>query len=193
MQIIAKFPKKKKWTFQDLQNIQYFPYDVRIKIELIKHRIYVGIDTKIRHQEILSNTLTDIGSFVKKYKLGKTYFTPTAIKIDDGTILKPDILFISVSKYNSIKEDCIETAPELVIEVLSRANYKKLREAKKQLYADFGVQEYWEINTTKRKIKIETLDDTTKEYTTFSEARKKGTIKSKVLEGLEIDIENIFE
>jgi Uma2 family endonuclease len=102
-------------------------------------------------------------------------------------------LFISVSKYNSIKEDCIETAPELVIEVLSRANYKKLREAKKQLYADFGVQEYWEINTTKRKIKIETLDDTTKEYTTFSEARKKGTIKSKVLEGLEIDIENIFE
>lgn len=193
MQIIAKFPKNKKWTFQDLQNIQYFPYDIRIKIELINRKIYAGKNPKLRHQEILSNALTDVGSFVKKNKLGRTYFTPTALKIDDGTVLKPDILFISVSKYDSIKDDHIETAPELVIEVISRSNYKKLREAKKKQYADFGVQEYWEIHTTKRKIIVETLDETTQEFTVFSEARKTGTIKSKVLEGLEIDIENIFE
>ena len=192
LQIVAKFPKKKRWTFHDLQNITYFPADIRIKIELINYKIFIGMDPKLLHQEILTNVSAELNMFVRKNKLGKTYVAPSAIKIDDGTILKPDILYISVSKSHAITDDCIETAPELVIEVISPANYKKLRTQKKELYANFGVQEYWEIYPKKHKIVIETIDETTQTFVPYSEAKKVGSVKSKVLDGFELRLEDIF-
>ncbi len=56
-----------------------------------------------------------------------------------------------------ITEKGIYEAPDLMIEVISPANYKKLREEKKQKYADFGVREYWEIYPKKQKINVEVL------------------------------------
>lgn len=192
MEVIAKFPKNKKWTFTDLQNLDYFPPDLHIKIELLDYKIFVAMDPKLFHQEILSNIHIELGMFVKKNKLGKTYVAPTAIRIDEGTVLKPDILFISVAKYEVIQEDCIEVAPDLVIEVLSPSNYKKLREAKKAKYAEFGIKEYWEIHTKKQKIVIETLDEETHQFVLFSEAQKTGTVQSKILEGFALHLEDVF-
>lgn len=192
MQIIAKFPKNKKWTFADLQNLDYFPTELSIKIELLDYKIFVAMDPKLFHQEILSNIHIELGMFVKKNKLGKTYVAPTAIRIDEGTVLKPDILYISVAKYEGIREDCIEVAPDLVIEVLSPSNYKKLREKKKEKYAEFGIKEYWEIHTKKQKIIVETLDEETKQFVLFSEAKKTGSVQSKILEGFELNVTDVF-
>ncbi|MDX2302567.1 MAG: Uma2 family endonuclease [Microscillaceae bacterium] len=193
LEIIAKFPKNKKWTFEDLQNPTYFPPDLRVKVELLDYKIYVDMDPKPLHQEILSNIHIELGMFVKKNKLGKTYVAPVSLKINDGTTLKPDILYISLSKYEFIQENCIETAPELVIEILSPSNYRKLRTRKKQKYADFGVQEYWEISPKKQQISIEVLDAKTHSFVLYSEAKASGKVHSKVLEGFALDPADVFD
>jgi Uma2 family endonuclease len=97
---------------------------------------------------------------------------------------------------DKVSEKGIFTPPALVVEVISKSNYKKLREAKKQEYANFGVAEYWEIYPKKRKINVEILnenEDGTKNYTSFSSASKTGKIQSKVLEGFELAMEDVFD
>jgi Uma2 family endonuclease len=192
--IIAQFPARKKWTFNDLQDERVFPIDLRIRIEIINHKIYIMDPTPL-HQEILGMIYTYINLFVIQNKLGKVYPSPVSIKIDEGNVVKPDIIFLSVKRANYLTEKAIEGAPNLVVEVISKANYKKLRESKKRLYADFGVEEYWEVYPKKKKIKIETLqtnENGEKTYATYSEASKNGKIQSQVLAGFELDLINIF-
>jgi Uma2 family endonuclease len=192
--IIAKFPKNKKWTWTDLQNPLYFPKIVKFKVELLNYRIYI-MRPKAIHQEILTQLTIYLGMYVVPNRLGKLYVAPLGVHIEEGTTLEPDILFVSVERKDIVTPDGLNEPPELVIEVISKANYKKLREQKKEQYARFGVQEYWEIHPKKQRITIETLTQDAEgnpTYTLFSEANKTGKIQSQVIRGFEIDIETIF-
>jgi Uma2 family endonuclease len=190
--IVAQFPKTKKWTFDDLQNESIFPPETHVKIELHDYKIYImGLPTTT-HQKIL----TKISAFltIHTLKLGEVYVSPVHVKFGDGTVYSPDALYISFEMIAQnplmITEKSINGAPELVIEVISKSNYKKLREKKKQGYAQNGVLEYWEIRPKKRSVSIETLQNG--EYVLLSEATKTGTVKSAVLPDFTLDIETIF-
>lgn len=191
--IVRQFPRTKKWTFEDLQNTYLFPEEHLIKIELIDFKIYI-MDPNTTHQQLLTNLATFINMFVLTNKNGRTMVAPVAIKLDEGTVLKPDILFISIQQITDktieITENSIIGAPALVVEVLSPSNYKKLRELKKQKYAEAGVQEYWELRPKKKSITIEILEDGV--YKIFSQASKAGNIQSSVLEGFSLNVEDIF-
>jgi len=195
MAIIAQFPPDKKWTFSDLQNENIFP-ESNIRIEIIDNRIYVMKNPSTLHQRILTRTSRYIDTFVDENELGYVYVAPTSVKIDEDNNLEPDIIYISVAKSEHVTMRAIEAPPELVVEVISPANYKKLREEKKAKYAEFGVEEYWEIYPKKQLVRIETLqeneDTEEKEYQLYSEAKESGTVKSSVLVGFTLDIEKIF-
>ncbi|TAF68286.1 MAG: Uma2 family endonuclease [Cytophagales bacterium] len=117
-----------------MQNEQIFPPDLTIKIEIIKNRIYI-MDPSPIHQEILGMIYTYINMFVIQNKLGKVYPAPISVKIDENTVLKPDIVYLSVRKSSFLTNKGIEGgSPDIVVEVISKANYKKLRNLKKQIY-----------------------------------------------------------
>ncbi len=192
--IIAQFPKKHKWTWNDLQNPLIFPELVKFKVELLHHKIYI-MKPKPIHQEILTNLTVYMGMYVLPHGLGKLYVAPVGVHIDEGTVLEPDVMFISVARQHIMTEKGVVEAPDLVVEVISRANYKKLREKKKEQYALFGVQEYWEIHPKKKKVIIETLQveaDGTPRFEVYAEATKTGSVQSNVLAGFVLDIEKIF-
>ncbi len=194
--IVAQFPANKKWTFSDLQDENIFP-EVNIKKQLIDNKLHIMPNPSTLHQKILNLTSTYMTLFVNENNLGDVYVAPVSLKIDENNALEPDVIFISVSKQESISMQAIMVAPELVVEVISPSNYKKLREEKKTYYANFGVQEYWEIYPKKKQLKIEVLtknEDTQENiYQVFSEAQKTGEVRSKVLEGFTLDIEKIFK
>jgi Uma2 family endonuclease len=146
----------------------------------------------ITYQKILTNLVTEIGYFVRKNKLGEVYVAPVSVDLDENNHPEPDIIFIAISRINDlvIDEKAIKGAPDLVVEVISKANYKKLREAKKATYAEFGVTEYWEVRPKKQTITVEILENGA--YKLFSQAKKTGNIQSSVITGLELAIESIF-
>jgi len=197
LDIVAQFPEDKKWTFSDLENESIFPNDLMVKTHLIDNKLYIMPNPSPKHQKILNRTSTYMTLFVDENELGEMYVAPVSVKIDENTALEPDIIYISVAKLESVTMRAIEAAPELVVEVISPANYKKLREEKKAKYAEFGVEEYWEIYPKKKLVRIETLtenkDTNEKEYELFSEATETGKVKSKVLEGFSLDIEKVFK
>ncbi|TAE13792.1 MAG: Uma2 family endonuclease [Bacteroidetes bacterium] len=188
--IVGKFPKKKKWTFADLQNTYIFPAECGVKIELINYKIYI-MDPSYSHQKILTLLSAHLTMHVSLNNLGEVTNAPVAIKIDEGNVMKPDILYIALRQIQDKTVEITENngvtgAPELVVEVISPANYKKLRHAKKKRYAEAGVTEYWELKPKKKSITVEVLENG--EYKLFSEAKKTGTIQS----SFSVDIEKIF-
>lgn len=199
--IVTQFPVSKRWTVYDLENEYIFPPDSPFKIQIINYEIYLMRPT-LTHQEILTALTIHMGSYIMTHKLGKIYVAPVGLNISEKTILEPDILFVSVAKQHLVENDkSISKAPDLVVEVISPANYRKLREQKKQQYADFGVQEYWEIYPQKQKVKIETLQELTDEdtgetywgYQVHSEASESGEVESTVLTGFSLEVGQLFQ
>ncbi|GAB4398591.1 MAG: hypothetical protein OHK0053_17540 [Microscillaceae bacterium] len=193
--IIRLFPKNKKWTCEDLQNEAIFPPDLKVRMQLLQYKLYLMPRPSTTHQEILTNIATFLNAFVRTNKLGKVYVAPFGLHIDEGTCLEPDIVLVLKPQLEKVSEKGLYEAPALVVEVISRANYKKIREAKKAQYASFGIEEYWEIYPNKQAIQIEVLsrDEAGQPiYIPFSSATKEGEVQSKVITGFAMELEEVF-
>ncbi|TAG39681.1 MAG: Uma2 family endonuclease [Cytophagia bacterium] len=189
--IANRFPKNKLWTVQDLDT--YFPPDLSIKVEIIRNRLYIMPTPRENHQLISNELLFAFNVHVKKHKLGQMYHAPLDVMFDDNNTFQPDILFIKIERRaNAVSANGkIVIAPDLVVEIWSPSNRKKEREQKREMYESFGVTEYWSIYPKKKHITVEILNEIGK-YELFSEAKQTGKVQSKILDGFEIDIDELI-
>jgi Uma2 family endonuclease len=76
--------------------------------------------------------------------LGKVFFSPIDVYLNDKNVFQPDIIFVSKDRSEIIDwKKGIMGAPDLVIEVLSKGNEKYDLTEKKIVYEVSGVKEYW--------------------------------------------------
>lgn len=187
--IATHFPEDYKWTYKDIE--EYFPEDLKIKVEVINNKLYIMPSPNIEHQEISNEVSFQIGAFIRKHKLGKILYAPMDVRFDDNNTVQPDILFIAVGNYDILGGKIVEGLPDLCVEIWSPSNIKKDREMKEKLYESRSVKEYWQIKPKTQEVRIEILNEEDK-YELFSEAKEKGIVQSKVLKGFDLDIESIF-
>jgi len=87
----------------------------------------------------------------------------------DGVI--PDLVYLSNERRDEIATGArIYGAPNLVVEILSPGKQNKEHDRKKKLklYAKFGVEEYWIVDTRDRSIEVYRREaETLKLFTTF--------------------------
>lgn len=189
--IAGQFPSDHRWTYTDLQ--KYLPKNLKIKVEILNHQLFIMPSPNELHQFISGELEFALRSFIKQNKIhGKVYDAPFDVKIDENNVFQPDILYVSLSRYEIIHEKGINGAPDLVIEIWSESNSKKEREAKKALYAGHQVLEFWDVYPQKAHILVEVLDENGA-YQIFSEAQEKGAVHSKILAGFSIQLEDIFQ
>ncbi|MCU0389629.1 MAG: Uma2 family endonuclease [Thermoflexibacter sp.] len=183
-----QYPKDKLWTFSDLAIV--FPFEYKVKVEIINNQLYIMPTPTPEHQEITGEIYSLMKQFVKENSLGKVFIAPLEVVLDENNVLQPDILFVSEENKQIIGKKRIEGVPDIVVEVISPANYKKKREDKTKVYEKFGVKEYWEVKPNKKQVKIETLENG--KFEAFSEAKKEGNVFSKLLNGFKLAVESIF-
>jgi len=82
---------------------------------------------------------------------GQGCASPIDVVLADHTILQPDLVYVSKERRHIVK-DRIEGAPDLVIEILSENNVRLDRVDKLNLYAEYGVAEYWIVDPRERLI-----------------------------------------
>lgn len=187
--IARKFPKNHLWVYDDL--VTHFPSDSMIKVEIQNHKLCIMPSPQEIHQNIVGELFTTFRNFNKPRKLGKVIISPFDVLLDVQNVFIPDIIFVSVARKDILDGKKAVGAPDLVVEVWSPANKKKEREEKKEVYARNGVTEFWEIYPKQERVIVQTLN-TNQEYEVFSEAKKTGKVASQVLNGLEIDLTDIF-
>lgn len=112
-------------------------------VELIKGRLVVSPSPNVLHQTII--LLLSERLLAAARKTGSTAIVaPMDVTLSDDTILQPDLLYVSKARRAIIKER-VEGAPDLVIEIIS-GSARRDRVVKLDLYARYGVGEYWIVD-----------------------------------------------
>lgn len=178
--------QRKKYTYQDYLNL---PDDGK-RYEVINGELIMTPAPNIFHQTVLINFVNELKNFLNKEKLGKMLCAPTDVKLSDGNVVQPDIIFISQDNSNIVTENNVDGAPDLIIETLSPgAAYYDLIE-KKEIYERFEVKEYWIVDPKKRRVEI--YNNVDQHFELYQRIEGAGVVKSLVIKGFEITLENIF-
>ena len=92
----------------------------------------------LKHQEVVSNF--HIRLKTDPQNRCYTAISPTDVVIDDFNVVQPDVFV--VCDQSKLKETHVQGAPDLIVEVLSKATQLKDKREKKTLYERYGVREY---------------------------------------------------
>lgn len=120
-------------------------------VELIKGRFVVSPSPNVLHQTIILLLAESLLKASRKTG-GKALFAPMDVILSDDTILQPDLLYVSKLRRQIVKQR-VEGAPDLVIEIVSGTG-RRDRIAKLDLYAKYGVGEYWIVDPQAQHIEF---------------------------------------
>ncbi|MBF0536863.1 MAG: Uma2 family endonuclease [Nitrospirae bacterium] len=144
-----------------------------------------------RHQRIVVNIINLIYQHTKKTKAGEVFCSPLDVILKEGQQrLQPDLLFIRKDNMG-IFQDWIRGVPDMVCEIVSKGSHGKDTITKRKIYEKFRVPEYWIVIPELETIEVLTIEGDT--YELFSIAEGEGVVKSRVIEGLEVDVKDVFE
>lgn len=123
--------------------------------ELIHGRLMVADAPLVPHQAAVADLFRALDAHVRDHGLGRMWLAPLDVILDGGRaiVVQPDLLFISEAR-QSIVGDRVHGAPDLVIEVLSPNPRVGRVEVRLDLYARYGVGEYWLVHVPDRRIEI---------------------------------------
>jgi len=119
--------------------------------ELIGGEIVMTPSPSYKHQ----NTAIDISSkmkiFVEKKSAGIVLYE-FDVHLDDENVIRPDIIFVQNGRREIIKENWVDGAPDIVVEVLSPSTITKDTIIKRDMYEKYGVKEYWIVDPENEEI-----------------------------------------
>lgn len=183
---IEKIDKEKSYTYKDYAKLpEGSPY------QLIGGELVMTPSPVPYHQIISMRMEYELLKFVEERKLGIILDAPIDVYLSEEETYKPDIIFISNDRLNIIGEKKIESAPDLIVEILSPATaYYDLRH-KKRIYESSGVKEFWVMDPMEKSIEV--YENVGGRFKLFNEGIKKGKIHSNLLKGLEVEVEMMFK
>ena len=103
---------------------------------------------------------------------------------------QPDILFVKLGRLERLGKDCLEGAPDLIVEILSPSNWVFDRQEKIQAYESAGVPEYWIIDCRARTVEVFLLEEA--RYRLAGKLRTGERVHATQLEGFSVAEEEIF-
>ncbi|MDZ7261665.1 MAG: Uma2 family endonuclease [candidate division KSB1 bacterium] len=190
-ELVTSTPTETSKDYLTYEDYLTFPDNDGIKKEIIEGELFMSPAPSIKHQRILRELSMLFHNFVKQNKVGEIFFAPCDVVFSDINIMQPDIIFISKNNYEILTDLNIQGAPDLIVEILSPSSSETDRIYKKHIYERFGVKEYWIVDQDKGASESGVRGGG--KYRQLCKAGKKDTVKSQLLEGLQIDLSSIFE
>ncbi len=178
------------FTYEDYKSL---PFSETKRYELLGGELIMVPSPSWRHQDISAELEFRLRAFVRERQLGTVLYAPLDVVFGEGDereVAQPDILFISHERSHIIQAEEIRGAPDLTIEILSPSTADYDRRYKRTLYARSGVQEYWLVDPDSQT--IEALTPGKRGYRRAGLYRRGQTLKSPLLPGLEIPLDEVF-
>lgn len=172
------------YTFND-----YMTWESKhgVRAEIIDGVIYNQAASTHMHQEISVEIERQLTSYLFG-KNSKMLHAPYTVRLDDKTVVEPDILVICDRR--KIRRWGCNGAPDLIIEILSPSTARNDTILKLNKYMRHGVQEYWIVHPTENLVTVHRLQNGA--YT-FQYYHNEESIPVSVLDGCEIDLRTVFQ
>ena len=174
----------KRWTYEE-----YYRLNDDQRYEIIDGNLLMAPSPDLWHQSWVGDLYTLIRNHVQNHKLGKVLVAPFDVVLDPENTVQPDLIFVATANLDIIKQRAIFGTPDLLIELISPSSVRRDRYDKKDLYARFGVKEYWIGDPANKSLEILTLKEG--RYDLHCAAEVQGKLTSLVLAGLEFDLTEI--
>jgi Uma2 family endonuclease len=104
------------------------------------------------HQEIVIRLLAALLPAIKARGDLKVLTSPADIRLGPGTLVQPDLFVCRVDPASPPADWAGLGTPILIIEILSPSTASRDRGAKRRIYQQAGVQEYWVVDPDARLI-----------------------------------------
>jgi Uma2 family endonuclease len=171
----------KRWTYEE-----YYRLNDDQRYEIIDGNLLMAPAPDTWHQSWIGELHMILQNHVKGRRLGKVFVSPVDVVLDSENTVQPDLVFVSSANLGIIQQRAIFGTPDLLVEIVSPSSVRRDRYEKKELYARFGVKEYWIGDPANKTIEVLTLKEGRHEL--HSCAEEKGRLASLVLAGLEFDL-----
>ena len=160
------------------------------KAEFINGEVIYHSPARLEHLSASRLLSQLIGIFISKYKLGYLGVEKMMISLTRNDY-EPDICFFSNKKKKQfIKNQMRFTAPDLIVEILSKSTVKIDRGTKFEDYAAHGVIEYWIVDPDTEILEQYILINGIYELNLKS---GNGDVTSLAIEDFEIQVRSIFD
>ncbi len=162
------------------------------RYELIGGELFVSRAPRVEHQLVIQNVLKPMLIYLDQNPIGTIVIGAGAVFSKHDAVI-PDLVFVRYERWTEIiSEGKFTGPPDIVVEVLSPGvgNRRRDLSVKCQLYAKYGVLEYWVIDPEDRTVAIYRLSGSTLERTaTLMDDDK---LTSPILPGFELNLSAIF-
>ncbi|MBQ6005700.1 MAG: Uma2 family endonuclease [Selenomonadaceae bacterium] len=184
--------------------------DIRNDYEIIEGVKFMSPSPGWGHVNVTANLVTIINGYARINKLGVAIADNFDVHFPDGSLFRPDFIFVSAEKAKSLFENenaTLHGVPDMVAEIFSRSTMKRDIGIKKDVYERNGVREYWIIDPWSEYIQVYLLndgkykldnvyqnysDDELSELTDEERAEVELEVPVAVLDGFKVKIRNIF-
>lgn len=183
MNAVLQNPEK-VWTYED-----YLGVGDEVCFEIINGKAFMSPAPELFHQRWARKIFVAVERHVESKKLGEVFFAPVDVVLDEKNVVQPDLVFVSTVNAGLLERRGIMGAPDLVVEIISPTSLRRDRYDKRELYARFGVREFWLADVANRSIEILTLKPGG--FQLLSCAATEGKIRSEVLPGFELDLSSL--
>ena len=185
IELLDLFPRQGQWTEMD-----YFRLPESNKIiELSEGRLVITPPPTDQHQRIAYKLILLLGNYISSNNLGEVRFSPVGVRLSKGIIREPDIVFMSNEHKNRITE-IYWGVPDFVMEILSKSTTKDDKKNKFHEYEKAGVLEYWIVDPFNKSIEVFNLENEV--YMLFGKWGLCETVKSKLLDGFEVRVDEVM-
>jgi Uma2 family endonuclease len=163
------------------------------RYEIIEGELFVSRSPGLTHQIVSDNIVVLIRNFLELHPLGIAVSTPGLILSQYSGVIPDIVYFSNESRERVVSGERLTSAPDLVIEILSRGNenIRRDRVAKRQLYGKHGVREYWIVDRHLRLVEINTLQGNSLELT--ATLKDGDDVSTPVLPGFSCLVTEIFK
>ncbi|MUK89028.1 Uma2 family endonuclease [Ornithinibacillus sp. L9] len=183
-------PQERKVSLEEFYTMRE---DTNQLLEYVDGVILTSPSPSTKHQRISGKLQAKLFNFLE-YSDCEVFAAPYDIQLyrddlDDVKIFIPDLSVICDK--SGLVENKYVGVPKLIIEILSPSNQSHDLVVKMEAYMKYGVEEYWIINPMLNVIQIYTLNDDHL-YEQTEVMKETGMIKSEVLAGFEVRLEEVF-
>ena len=113
------------------------------KADLIDGVMIMESPASYTHERLFRFLFTLLTIYVRRRDIGQVLGSRTAVRLEEGNIYEPDLLFIRHERVDIVGEKQVSGSPDLVVEILSASTYHYDVGVKRAGYERSGVGEMW--------------------------------------------------
>lgn len=177
---------------QTRERLTYNEFCSRIheqKADLIHGEIFMASPATIQHEDAVDFLGAVLRVYVKRKKLGIVVGSRVAMKLSEEDAPEPDLIFVRKERMSLLGNTEIFGPADVAVEMISPGSRRLDAVEKKDLYAAFGVPEYWLIDLQRQDAHFGRNEDGEWKDLPLDE---QGIFRSSVIDGFWLRVDWLF-